>query len=569
MDKDEKRLDRPQWITPPFAAAELNDKKVFARFVIKDGSGYEGVGIIRARTRPPVDSLAAIELVFTRRDSPYQFTDMVFFLTAAQAAKLKRVEGKDYDFEFEGLLEPSRSLSLKAELQQRLDRIDELKTQIDSLRPFDAQTEQLIERRFRLDWNYNSNAIEGNQVSRGETEIFLDRGLTAKGKPFKDYLDIKGHDEAIAFLKDVISRKEPLTEASLRELHKVLLVKPYTVGAETPDGKPTTKVVQIGEYKSEPNHVRTRTGAIHYYSRPEETPAQMGDLMNWYRKEIEAAQLHPVLIASIFHHRFTAIHPFDDGNGRMARLLMNLILMQSHLPPAVLRFEKRDEYIFALEKADQGDTSDLIAQIADEVTRSLETLLRGAKGEAIEEPDDIDKEIALLKQQLQHIEDPVEFSESVQRKLFAESLGKFLIDLGSKISFFDEFYSTHSVRIQGDSRQGTTSRGWSSESELQTKDIAAELERLRGQHGVITTANFIFEWQNLKKSPLSDVNDSLQITLQFQQLNYTIAAPTVPYTIKHTYNAALTEKEMNGFIAAVCRKLMATIQTSIKSQLSP
>ena len=167
-----------------------------------------------------------------------------------------------------------------------------------------------------MDWNYNSNAIEGNQVSRGETQLFLEHGLTAKGKPFKDYLDIRGHDEAISFLKDLVNRREQLTEAVIRELHKILLVEPYKMPSETPDGKKSTKIVRLGEYKSLPNHVRTPNGSIHHYASPEETPAMMGDLMRWYREQMDAAELHPVIIAALFHHRFTVIHPFDDGNAR-------------------------------------------------------------------------------------------------------------------------------------------------------------------------------------------------------------------------------------------------------------
>jgi len=230
-------------------------------------------------------------------------------------------------------------------LDALLSRADELKAQLDAARPLSEEIEQRVMQRFRLWWTYHSNAIEGNRLTQGETEIFLLEGLTAKGKPLKDHLDLRGHGNAINYLLDFIRHREVLTEAAIRELHKVLLIEPYQVEAITPTGEPTTKVVALGEYKSQPNHVRTPTGEIHFYTTPEDTPAKMKDLLDRYR-DLQQKNSHPLKVAALFHHGFTAIHPFDDGNGRMARLLMNLILMQHGYPPAVIRISERGS-IFA------------------------------------------------------------------------------------------------------------------------------------------------------------------------------------------------------------------------------
>jgi hypothetical protein len=252
----------------------------------------------------------------------------------------------------------------------------------------------------------------------------------------------------------------------------------------------------------------------------------------------------------------------------MARLLMNLILMQHHLPPAVLRVEKRNEYLFALQEADAGMHSYLIGQIGDEVIRSLETILRGAKGEGIEEPDDIDKEIRLLKQQLQHIEDPVELSEAVQLGLFSESIEPLFRRLGDKLSYFDDFYSNHSVQIQGQGRHGEGAIPFVHPVFKNAKDIASVLTALKSKYGLITNVQLMFNWGDLRKAPMSAVQDSLQISIVFQQLNYLISAPTIPYSLKHVYNAPLEEGETTSFISAICRKLMVPIQQEIKSQAS-
>lgn len=286
------------------------------------------------------------------------------------------------------------------ELRSILDRVDALKAEIDALRPIDPEQEARVRQMLRFDWNYNSNAIEGNTLTLGETRAFLLHGITAKGKPFRDYLDIKGHNEAIVYLEQMVRGEEPLTEVVIRELHRILLVEPYDVEAVTPDGRPTRRRIAIGQYKTAPNHVRTSTGEIHYYATPEETPARMGDLMAWYRRETEGGALHPMLLAATFHYRFVAIHPFDDGNGRMARLLMNLVLMQRGYAPIVIRLESRADYLLALETADAGELADFVVLVGEELIRSLELFVKAATNQDLQEPGAFERNVLRLREQL-------------------------------------------------------------------------------------------------------------------------------------------------------------------------
>lgn len=286
------------------------------------------------------------------------------------------------------------------DLRAILDRIDQLRTEIDALRPIDAEQEGRVMQMLRIDWNYHSNAIEGNTLTLGETRAFLLHGITAKGKPFRDYLDLKGHNEAIAYLEAMVRGQEPLTEVVIRELHRILLVEPYEMDAITPAGWPTRRRIAIGRYKTAPNHVRTSTGEVHYYASPEETPAQMGDLMAWYRREAESGALHPLLLAATFHYRFVAIHPFDDGNGRMARLLMNLLLMQRGYVPIVIRLESRGDYLLALEMADAGDLADFVALVGEALISALDLFLRAARNQDLQEPGAFEQSVLRLREQL-------------------------------------------------------------------------------------------------------------------------------------------------------------------------
>lgn len=268
----------------------------------------------------------------------------------------------------------------------------ELKNLLDSLRPIDREQEARIMQKFRLDWNYHSNNLEGNSLTYGETKALLLFGITAQGKPLKDHSEIKGHNEAIDWVIEVVNGDRPLTESFIRELHRLLLNELYE--------EKLKKGVKLEAYKTTSNHVITETGETFYFATPEETPSKMADLMAWYNEKIADENVNPILLAAEFHHKFIIIHPFEDGNGRTARILMNFILMKFGYPPVIIKTEDKVNYFAALRLADAGNISAFIAYIAKNLNRSLEIMIAGAQGESIEEPDDIDKEIALLEKRL-------------------------------------------------------------------------------------------------------------------------------------------------------------------------
>lgn len=276
-----------------------------------------------------------------------------------------------------------------------------LKSELDHLRPLTKEQEEIIMQKFRLDWNYNSNNLEGNSLTYGETKALLLHGITAQGKPLKDHFEITGHDEAIKWIEELVKGDYPLTENFIRELHTLLLKSPYNVKAITPDGQPTTRRIAVGQYKTAPNHVKTKTGEIFRFATPEETSAKMHDLIDWYRQESELETANPIILAAEFHYRFIRIHPFDDGNGRTARIIMNFILMKFGYPPTIIKTEDKENYFAALRQADAGQINPFIDYIARNLIHSLQIMISGAKGEDIEEDDDVLKELALLKARLQ------------------------------------------------------------------------------------------------------------------------------------------------------------------------
>ena len=278
--------------------------------------------------------------------------------------------------------------------------IDRLKAELDQFRPLPPDAMGRLAQKLRIEWNYHSNAIEGNVLTLGETRTLILHGLTARGKPIRDHLDIEGHDEAVKAIEETVQKGGALNHTFIRNLHGILLKEPYEMPAETPDGRRTMRLISVGEYKTMPNNVRTRTGEMHNFAPPEQVQPMMSDLIDWYRAK-EAEGEHPIIIAATFHYRFVQIHPFDDGNGRMARLLMNLILMKHGYTIAMVQRDGRDRYIAEIEQAQaSGSLAGFIAYIAECCRYSLDLHLRAARGESIEEPEDIDREIALFKRSM-------------------------------------------------------------------------------------------------------------------------------------------------------------------------
>jgi len=282
---------------------------------------------------------------------------------------------------------------------EKLKEIDKLRSRLDELAPLNfLDKNNKLWKKFRLEWNYNSNHIEGNTLTYGETELLLIFEKTTGDHDKREYDEMQAHDVAIQMINEWVKNKErDITESDIRELNRIILVKPFWKEAITSDGQPTKRLISIGEYKKHPNSVRLKNGELFQYAPPEQTPQMMHDLMLWYRNnKIQ----NSIILAADLHYRFISIHPFDDGNGRIARLLVNYVLMRTGYPPVVIKSNEKEKYITALNKADTGDISAFREYMADQLIWSLELSIKAAKGEDIEEPDDLYKEISLWKKQL-------------------------------------------------------------------------------------------------------------------------------------------------------------------------
>jgi Fic family protein len=170
----------------------------------------------------------------------------------------------------------------------------------------------------------------------------------------------------------------PLTEGDIRDLNRILLKEGFWRAAETSEGEPTRKWIEPGRYKTQPNHVLTATGEVFYFAAPAETPARMAALVAWLRAALDGPTLAlPALLARL-HHDFVRIHPFDYGNGRVVRLLLNSVLLRADLPPLVVKSHDRRRYLDVIAFADAGDLVPLEGFFADAMAWSLRLGLEAA-----------------------------------------------------------------------------------------------------------------------------------------------------------------------------------------------
>lgn len=234
-----------------------------------------------------------------------------------------------------------------------MDKVTEIMNRWNALQPLSDRDRELLSRRFTIDFNYNSNHIEGNTLTYGQTEILLLFGKIVGEAEVKDVQAMTASNVGLRMMTEEANMADiPLTQHFIRTLHKTLLREDYVVYRNLPGGQTTSYVIHAGQYKTRPNSVITRYSDRFEYASPEETPALMTDLINWYNRAEQSGKFTPIELAAIFHYRYIRIHPFEDGNGRIARMMVNYILTRHNYPMIVVRSRKKNEYLEALHKTD-------------------------------------------------------------------------------------------------------------------------------------------------------------------------------------------------------------------------
>lgn len=242
------------------------------------------------------------------------------------------------------------------------DHLTSKKNKLDSYRPLPNDLIQNLDDWFRVELTYTSNAIEGNTLTRKETALVVEKGITVGGKTLIEHLEATNHAYALDWVKEQIKHSPAtITEKNILYIHNLIL---KGINDEI-----------AGYYRSVPVRI---SGAAVVLPNPKKVPQLMVEFIGWLQGE---TVMHPVELAAEAHYRLVTIHPFVDGNGRSARLLMNMILLMKGYPAAIIRKRDRLAYINSLEKAQLGGSKDDYYKIISKaVDLSLDIYLNAMQG---------------------------------------------------------------------------------------------------------------------------------------------------------------------------------------------
>ena len=234
---------------------------------------------------------------------------------------------------------------------KQIKRIQKLLEFWKASQPLNERLQRNIDQSFMIDFNYNSNHMEGNTLTYGQTKMLLLFGKVEGKGLMRDFEEMKAHNVGLEMMKrEALDKKRPLSEIFIRELNRIILAGDFYKLSQ--DGEYRYKI-HTGVYKTRPNSVITRSGETFDYASPEETPSMMGDLVKWYNACEKKRTLSVIELATLFHYRYIRIHPFEDGNGRIARLLVNYILLRHGYPMIVIPTADRKNYLEMLSECDR------------------------------------------------------------------------------------------------------------------------------------------------------------------------------------------------------------------------
>jgi Fic family protein len=458
-------------------------------------------------------------------------------------------------------------------LQDILARIDALKREADALRPIPADRLNKLNQKLRLYWNYNSNAIEGNTLTLSETRVLLTTGIHTGDKLGKHYKEMEQHNEVLLTLEELVNKREPISEKLIRELHHQMMGDDYTVSALDSLNNPVNVKGKPGEYKDRINGANRLVNGREVftpYKTPDEVRIEMPELVEWYRQEEEKKELHPVRLAALLHYKFVTLHPFDDGNGRLARILMNMALMRNGFTPAIIKKEERDSYINSLAIAQSGGSREpFIELVAKDCEWSLDLLIRAAKGENIDEIDDIDKEIELLKREIDSNKTVISLKKSPE--IIADTFNHTVIPILQYLekhcqSLQSLFFDYNRIITYGPAINIPTNY-----AQLGNKNTSWDEMKNWAKLNFVETnrdLNYVdYEYYLLGfRHSIHASNYSLQIKFNFRTYNYSI----VPFNNNHQeivfgYGTIINNDQLMSIVNPIIRSTMETIKEMKKN----
>ena len=399
--------------------------------------------------------------------------------------------------------------------------IDAIKSQVATFGELSVEQKRKINYKFRLEWNYNSNSMEGNTLTIEETRSVMVGNLTVSDKPLKDIFEMQGHDKVITEILKIGKGELRLSEKRIKEIHSGIMHE------ENPESKN-----KIGQWKEQANEIINSKGEKYLFVAPEEVPSKIHALLNKTNAAIDAINAnkknvpHPIDVAMNFHLEYLDIHPFYDGNGRTARILTNLILISLGYNPFWINEKDRAIYYnYISDIQGYGGSKELFFEYcAGLIERSEQLVLNAIQDIDIEEEDDLHKEISLLKRQLEgesftkspkNIYDVFQFVNTDVWQPLAVVMNQF-------DDLFSESKTTHLVNHQNEkypTRSTLPTFTNPFEKSTEPKEI-----KIFG-HNVYETDIYKIEWLHtkygLKKAESNNIYE-INFSLSFEATNYNI-----------------------------------------------
>lgn len=424
--------------------------------------------------------------------------------------------------------------------QNTLQEINELKAKIDTYGRLSPEVLKKINYKFRLEWNYTSNSMEGNSLTRRETRTVMVGLVGVNDKPIKDVMEIRKHDAVITTIMQIGAGELNISEKRIKEIHKGIMYE------EDPE-----KLEHVGEWKNVDNYLINERGERFDFIPHTEIREKIHELINWLNAEKEKIErkdkhaLHPAILAFKFHIDYLTIHPFYDGNGRTARILTNLILISSGLPPVYIKEEEKGSYYqYLTDIQGYGGDPDLFYDfMARLLLRSLQIVLNGIEGKELEEPEDYLKELELVKRKLQN--EPVVKSPKVVYDTcltIEHSLWKPLI---SSLVPFSELFN--------ESKETREVNGMPEQFKSERKSIFAPLmyEESNGPksitifgHDVYETDIWYISWEVTKyglKGAASPTNFKIVVNVYFDHSSYRVSITATGKPDKNIFLSNIAE----------------------------
>jgi hypothetical protein len=291
----------------------------------------------------------------------------------------------------------------------------------------------------------------------------------------------------------------------------------------------------------------------------------MNDLIDWYRQSEES--LHPVELAALLHYKFVRIHPFDDGNGRVARLLMNYVLIREGYLPAIIPSKDKSQYLMALNKADIGDLRAFVLYISEQCSKSLQLGIKAAKGESIEEPDDIDKEIALWKSEFDG-EEPKVLPKSDLTIIEIYKVGiRPLFELYlNKLKQFEDLFDSIEVRGFFNNQSSSTFGIEEIDSKIQkvswSLSIMANDDRIK-IGGTISNLKIDVQLNGFKKNGTNAFSLTERLEVQFLPYTYEVKF-NHNQVHEFLYSKPINSDEAKKMVSEAIKSTFETIKSRVK-----